>query len=384
MKLPLAAVVGVFFSGCACLQSNCRDVPKNDNPLRVGVFVGSGARANGVCHWESLVTLSPDVTPTFVDEKTIAAGALTGLDVLVMPGGSSYAEFDALRSTGADVRVKDFIRAGGGYVGTCAGNCLVLNEANRLCLSPYERLKSSNLHGTGLLTVKFNDRAKSLCGIRPKSRKLRYSDGPVMRTGKPVEGASFETIASYDCDLVCAYGTNAVVETMRGCPAAICGTYGKGRVFAIAVHPEYRADTLDILEGAFRYVSGRTVRFERPQRKAGDLCVAVFAPGIGGVADAEMIARLVTAEGIDVTFMNHKEEIGVGMLDHADVLLLPGGFAGAYGKKFNERTAELFNRFVRQGGRAFAYGAALRHAPEGTVACDSALDMLDRALRERP
>ena len=356
----------VTLAGCALVEPSGSRVPTKVNPIRVGVYVGEGAQANGVCHWQALTTLSPDLEPTFVDARTIADGALKGVDMLVMPGGSSYTEFDFLKTNGADRIVKDFIRAGGGYVGTCAGNCIILNERRRLRLAPYERHASSGRHGTGLLAMKFNARAEELCGIKASTRNVRYSGGPIMKPGKPVEGAKFETVAVYDCDLVCEYGTNASeIVSMKGCPAAIAGTYGKGRVFAFATHPEYRADTLDLLAGAFRYVTGRKVRFVRPQRRRGDLCVAVYAPGMCGREDAGMIAKLVATPGLDVSFVNQKEEIGVGSFDHADVVVLPGGNAQIYRKKFSSETKAFLARFLSRGGVIMAYGAGAKRAPEG-------------------
>ena len=374
MKRLIVVLVGAaVVAGCAVFAPEKSRCPEKVNPVKVGIYVGPGAQANGVCYWQMLTTLSPDLEPTFVDEKAIAAGALAGLDMFVMPGGSSYTEFDTLKSNGTDKVVKDFIRAGGGYVGTCAGNCIVLNEKRRLRMSPYERYSCSGRHGTGLLAMKFNEHAEALCGIKPSTRKVRYSGGPILKPGKPVEGASFETVAVYDCDLVCEYGTNKTpIVSMKGCPAAIAGTYGKGRVFAIATHPEYRADTLDILAGGFRYVTGRTVRFVRPQRKPGDLCVAVYAPGMYGIGDAKMIAQIACTEGLDASYMNQKEEIGVGLLDHADVVVLPGGNNRIYRTKFSAETKAFLERFVKQGGKIVAYGAGIKRAPKGSILCADA------------
>ena len=374
IKRLIVVVVGAAaMAGCAVLSSESSRCLEKENPVKVGVYVGPGAQANGVCHWQMLTTLSPDLEPTFLDEKTIAAGGLKGQDVLIMPGGSSYTEFDTLKSNGTDKVVRDFIRGGGGFVGTCAGNCIVLNENRRLRIAPYERYKCSGRHGTALLAMKFNERAEALCGIRPSTRKVRYSGGPILKPGKPVEGASFETVAVYDCDLVCEYGTNTTpIVSMKGCPAAIAGTYGKGRVFAIATHPEYRADTLDILAGGFKFVTGRTVRFVRPQRKPGDLCVAVYAPGMCGIGDAKMIAQIACAEGLDVSYMNQKEEIGVGLLDHADVVVLPGGNNRIYRTKFPAETKAFLERFVRQGGKVVAYGVGVKCAPKGSILCADA------------
>lgn len=369
-------------AGCVFVEPCGSRVPKKENPIRVGVYVGPGAKANGVCYWQSLTTLSPDLEPTFVDAKAIAAGALKGVDVLVMPGGSSRTEFDSLKASGADRIVKDFIRAGGGYVGTCAGNSIVLNEDHRLRLTPYERYSCSGRHGTGLLSMKFNARAEELCGIRASTRKVRYSGGPVLKPGKPVEGARFDVVAVYDCDLVCEYGTNAnKIVSMKGCPAALAGTYGEGRVFVYSTHPEYRADTLDLLAGAFRYVTGRQVRFVRPQRRRGDLCVAVYASVMSGIEDARMIAAMVSTPGLDVSFVNQKEEIGVGLLDHADVVVMPGGDEALYGKALSAETRGYLCRFLERGGAVMTYGTGVKYAPKGTSGFASADELVD-ALRE--
>jgi len=381
MKKVLAVVVLVAVAGCV---SSGRLAVSKSNPVKVGVYVGAGAQSNGVCYWQMLTTLSPDLEPTFLDEKLIAAGRLDGLDVLVMPGGSSYLEFETLAKAGADEKVRAFIRAGGGFVGTCAGNCIVLNEDRRLRIAPFEYVKGSRNHGTARLAMKFNAKARELCGIAPQSRFVRYSGGPVMRPGKPVEGAKFDSIATYDCDLVCQYGTNRTVVPMRGHDAALCGTYGKGRVFAIATHPEYRADTLDILEGAFRYASGRKeVRLVRPHRAVGDLCVAVYAPGVMGVADARMVSELVTTPGLDVVFVNQAEEIGVGALDHVDVLVLPAGREALYKKKMSPQTREFFKAFAARGGKVYAVGTGVRYAPEGVVACTTHDELVERLKGRR-
>jgi len=371
------------FVGTGCVSS-ARQVAAKTNPLRVGVYVGAGAQSNGVCYWQMLTTLSPDIEPRFLDEKLIAEGMLDGLDVLVMPGGDSYLEFATLTKTGADEKIKAFIREGGGFVGTCAGNCIALNEKRRLRIAPFEYVTGSRPHGTARLAMKFNDHARELCGIAPKTRQVRYSGGPVMRPGKPVEGAKFESIATYDCDLVSEYGTNRTIVAMRGHTAAICGTYGKGRVFAIATHPEYRADTLDILEGAFRYASGgRSVRLVRPHRKVGDVSVAVYAPGVMGVKDAQMVAKLVTTPGLDVVFVNQAEEIGVGALDHVDALVLPAGRAVLYKKKMSPATRAFFQAFADRGGKVYAVGTGKSHAPTGSVCCETHDDLVAMLERER-
>ena len=68
---------------------------------------------------------------------------------------------------------------------------------------------------------------------------------------------------------------------MAGQAAAVAGTYGDGRVFATALHPESDAADHDVLRGAVRYVARRDdIGWELPQRRRGQLSVGVMCAGL--------------------------------------------------------------------------------------------------------
>ena len=115
---------------------------------------------------------------------------------------------------------------------------------------------------------------------------------------------------------------------MAGQAAAIAGTYGKGRLFVLSVHPESDENDHYILKGAFRYVSGRELEWDYPQRRRGQLAVGFMCDDSFGVGTAKLVQRLVTEEEFDVVPLN-KAGLAEGMLHNVDAILAPDGEGSA-------------------------------------------------------
>ncbi|MBP5511366.1 MAG: hypothetical protein J6Z49_10655 [Kiritimatiellae bacterium] len=358
--------VGIFaaaltaFTGCVGPSSEKTVGAVVEKPLRVAVFVDRGARNIGVFRWLEITTRMKDAVATPVDGEAVRAGALDAMDVLVMPGGSSVTEAKSLGAEGRE-KLKDFIRRGGGYIGTCAGCCLLMEPAKHhpdmLNLIPFKFGPSG---GKADMSIAFNERAQALAGIKKGTASIRFSEGPVLLPSKPVEDASIEVVATYDSDL------NSMSEKERpsraGCAAAVAGTYGKGRLFVLAVHPEHDVDDHYILQGAFRYVTGRELSWDYPQRRRGQLVVGFMCDDSFGVETAKLIQRLVTDGEFDVVPLN-KKEVGSGGLRNVDAVLVPGGIGAAMLKEsLGGDNAGRAKEFVARGGRVFAWGYAAEAA----------------------
>ena len=362
-------VVALFAAGCASNAGKTATAPcASSEPLEVGIFAGTGPRSNGCVEWFRLVNASPEMNLTLLDADDVRAGALEKLDVLVMPGGSSPMIKKDLGSAGV-AKLKDYIRKGGGYVGTCAGCSLVMEEkedATRgISVIPYGRAGSK---GKFLMPVDVNERGAAAMGIKAGEYKIRYSAGPVLfpSTNK-IEGASFEVWGSYASDFDCPKSK----LRMKGMGAIVGGTYGKGRVFAIACHPESYPMTHCILKGAFRYVTGREITFPPRPRTVRALSVGFFSPVIRGKEVAETVVALDKLPSVDL-FPIAGEEIDTGMLDHIDYLVLPDGVASRYSALKGKR--ELLDAYFARGGKAVGWGAGAEHLPEGAVRCASGAD----------
>jgi len=378
----VAALVSV--AGCLAPESGVPSGGSDEKPLRVAVFVGNGARNIGAFRWLEITARAKNVVATPVDGAAVRSGVLDSADVLVMPGGRAHLEAKSLGAEGRE-RVKSFVRGGGGYIGTCAGFYLVSQPAkgvrrDYLGLIPFADTPSGG-NGTAKLSFAFNGKAVELAGIKKGVCRMRYGNGPVpVRTAREVEGTRAEVLATYHSD----YNPKSVpCPSKAGHPAVVAAECGKGKLFVFTCHPEYDANGYECIKGAFRYVTGREVEWDRPQRKRGQLAVGFMCDDSFGVETAQFVQKLVTDEEFDVIPLN-KALVSDGMLHNLDAVLVPDGegvvkpdnalYAGNAGRT---------RAFLARGGRIFAWGAAaevLRRSESG-VTCVSDPDAALAALR---
>ena len=124
MKKSILAAAALTVTSLAFAQDKACVCTESRALLRVGVYTDVGARGS-VLAYSKLAALSPDCEVKFIDGAAVRAGALSGVDVLLMSGGSSV---DISASLGDEGRaeLERFIREGGGYLGTCAGALLMV------------------------------------------------------------------------------------------------------------------------------------------------------------------------------------------------------------------------------------------------------------------
>jgi glutamine amidotransferase-like uncharacterized protein len=374
------------FAVVACLRVGevCASQRRDGRPLRVAVYVGDGARNVGAFRWLEIAARAKNCALVPVDGEAVRDGALDGADVLVMPGGCSVAEALGLEEEGRR-RIKEFIGRGGGYIGMGAGCGLLMQDGSgkcgtkRLGLIPFAFGASG---GTATLPVRFNDKAKEMCAIRRGVWKVRYHDGPVLVPGGSAANARIEVLATYAGDV------NSLSPkprpSMAGRAAVVAGTYGKGRIFACAVQPEYDVNDHGILRGAFRYVAGRDLEWDYPQRRRGQLAVGMVVEHSLGVETARLVQRLVTEEEFDVIPVDAERIADEGALNRVDAVLAPDGPGASGGKGLYSGNLALTEAFLKRGGRVFAWGgaarAARRHCP--AVTCVAHGDAALAALRD--
>ena len=383
-RLRCVAALVLAVMGCAGFR-----VSADDASLRLAVYVGDGARSGGVFRWLELTACARATEVVPVDAATIRAGALDGVDVLVVPGGRSVLMAKSLGEDGRS-KVKAFVERGGGYIGTCAGCCLTMEPTkghpDMLNMIPFTFGQQGGKDRADLL-LHFNDRAEVLAGIKKGNRRVWFGRGPVLIPSKPVSNAVVEVVATYASD-VNSTGVGPL-PSKAGRAAAVAGTYGKGRLFVLGVHPENDVEDHGILRGAFKYVTGRTVEWDLPQRRRGQLAVGVVCDDSFGVESAKFLQRIVRAGEFELVPLSSLVISG-GALRHLDAVLVPdcimGGKprTGLFGDNL-ERTRE----FIGRGGRIFAWGRAAELARriepriELVAGCDAALAAL-RAFAAEP
>ncbi|MHB1390774.1 MAG: BPL-N domain-containing protein [Thermoleophilia bacterium] len=82
-----------------------------------------------------------EVNFDLLSAEDIRDGALTGHDMIFVPGGWASDKFAALGEKGRE-KIRDFVRAGGSYLGVCGGAGLALHHETGLDLLPASRMST--------------------------------------------------------------------------------------------------------------------------------------------------------------------------------------------------------------------------------------------------
>jgi glutamine amidotransferase-like uncharacterized protein len=210
----------------------------SDARIRVGVFDGHGGAQT--CIWETLEALriDPEMDVMTVTSAQIAAGALEGLDVLVIPGGSGSRQYLNLGAQNHE-RIRRFVAAGRGAVGICAGAYLFSNTPGYACLA---------LNGNRAIDIEHDNRGHGVVRftLTPEGKALfpelagrvmnymAYYEGPVLVDA--ADELPYSVMALMKSDVHEEGGAPAGMTNDK--PFFVANEYGKGRVFSTIAHPE--------------------------------------------------------------------------------------------------------------------------------------------------
>lgn len=372
------------------LSLGCALVCCARSDLRVAVYVGPGACGYGTLRLVQIGAFARGVEEVLVDDALINRDILKTVDVLVVPGGSSPTMVEALGKGGVD-KIRAFVAAGGGYIGTCAGAILgsvsVPGYREGMAeLAPYATETAIARQPADVL-VRWTPAAAEVLGADFAGRqRISYSWGPIFTPTNGIEGASFRTLATYDSEYL-----DKERPAMFGKVAVVGGTYYKGRVLLSAVHPEIDLDDHNLLRAALRFVSGRDTSWDIPSRaRRGQLTVGIGADESLGVETEETLCKLMRDEDFDVSFEG-VTTLARGAYEWLDVLVIPASHNSpktpsvGLGKNTGRTKA-----FLARGGRIVAWGpfaadyaalgAGVTVVSNGTEAID-ALRRIDRETK---
>lgn len=366
---PVCQLLAIAVVLCGCVSTPTSPCARNAGapvlpplpPLKVGVYADRGPGGIGAVEWFRLVAESPEMDLRLLDGARVRAGALDGLDLFVMPGGSSKTEFETLGTNGVE-RLRAFVRNGGGYVGTCAGCCLLMDGPDRRArMMPWNTTGSEE--STMFPTFALNAKGAKALGLKEGPHVMRYHGGPFLwPTTNRIADAHLELWGTFDAEATFRGRVNSK-KRMYGAGAIVGGTYGKGRVFVTSAHPEYFNGTLYIVRAALKYVTGRDVTFPPRTRAPRAISVGFLAKGIGGVETAETALALAAERDFDLTLID-LDGIAQRRLDHIDVLVLTND-----GSTKNAKLAESIREFAANGGKVVGCGGGAKALPEGGVTC---------------
>ena len=114
--LVMMAAVVMFSASCRTAACAGENRSLESKKLRVGFYVDDGSRGGGVLKLARLIAHTPQFELILMDGKDLRDGKLSGVDMLLMPGGSSQKQYESMQETGAKA-VRDFVSSGGAYFG---------------------------------------------------------------------------------------------------------------------------------------------------------------------------------------------------------------------------------------------------------------------------
>lgn len=339
-SIRMSVLAAVFF--CTAALAAAGDTPR----VKVGFFVDSGSRGGAVLHWARILHYSPQLEVTMVDGRDIRDGKLKGLDLLMVPGGSSSLQCRAMGEEGR-AEVRRFVAAGGSYLGACAGYHCALKGKERIGLFPYKRL-TNGFGGAAMLRVELFDNAAQALGIPKGNYTVRYSLGPIAEPADSALGdapAKAEVLGVYRA-FVSPAGSPG--KNFFGAPAMLMGTYGKGKVIATSFHPESRRSSWPIVLGSIYAVTGVRPTPVLPAKNRRPLRVGCY-PSIDKRSVREVL-ELDRDPNIDLRFVN-SNSFDDGELEHLDVMIFPERPGKQAYKKMSDQHQAAFAEFMERGGQ---------------------------------
>ncbi|MBR2374575.1 MAG: hypothetical protein IKA87_10140 [Lentisphaeria bacterium] len=356
IKILLFPAIAVIFCGCAINSVRPVQPEYKGKKLKTGFYIDDGSRGGGVIHLARLLTYSPQIELHLLKGKDLRAGKLKGLDLLVMPGGSSARQMKSMGPEGVKA-LQEFVRNGGAYVGVCAGFHITLNRPERAGLMPYTYLKDA-VGNQGDIYISLSKEGGKLLNIRSGRYNVRYSRGPIAAPAQWEKGEC-KTYAVYESSVS---PLKRPWKSFVGTPALIAGTYGRGKVIATSFHPEYKVSTYEIFSGCVYAVTGVKLTPQIPVSRYRPLRITYHnTPGA-----QKNTARVIR----EVIGLERCPELSVQLgLSHeilliTDLLILPDCTPAAADSFIKIDWPRFITAFMDKGGRVLAVGESWKKLPE--------------------
>ncbi len=216
---------------------NCVDSlgPIDDGITTVGIYADSGAAWSCVTAARNMF-LWMGYTVELIYASNVNNESLRHIDIFYFPGGSAGPYITDITPEGKD-KLRQLIRNGAGYIGTCAGAMFAADtQIWRGQIYATDQLGIFAGTAQGPINEIFPYPQIGMCQVNlstthpianghPDSVWIMLYHGPFMT---PNSGTTIDTIGTYD---------------ITGQPALIACEYGDGRVFLTGPHPEWEEDS---------------------------------------------------------------------------------------------------------------------------------------------
>lgn len=207
--------------------------PTLEEEVKVGLYAGDGAASACVTAAEKMFKWI-GYTVDRITADTVNDEDLRQIDVLYFPGGSAGPYQEDVSAEGRE-KIRQLVRSGGCFIGTCAGALFAAEEViweGAQDPQPTLGLFPGTVQGPlpeiytnpeyGMCQV--NLEPHPITGTEPDSVWILYYNGPFF---SPNPGAEVDIVGRYEI-------TNE--------PAIVAFEYGAGRVILTGPHPEWEED----------------------------------------------------------------------------------------------------------------------------------------------
>ena len=216
------------------IQINSQDT----NSIVVGVFDGNGAGAISVIETIEALKIDQEITAFPVSASDIMKGKLKEIDALVFPGGSGSKQLNNLGKQGKEAVLQFVEEDGKGILGICAGAYMLCSTEGYASLQLGNVKHIDRAHyarGKGLVEFKLNTEGELIFPeLKGNNQFAQYYDGPVMVALETND--DFSELGQYITDIHPNKGTPEGITP--GTTFIYNEKVGKGRIFAVAGHPE--------------------------------------------------------------------------------------------------------------------------------------------------
>lgn len=225
-----------------------------DGRLRVGIYRGPGSSSATVSNLQAVLHDPAALVLETLTVDRIRDGHLTSFDVAIFPGGSGSAQSSGLGDAGREA-VRQYVAAGGGYLGICAGAYLACDGFS-WGLKILDAKTASNYwrRGVGEVKIELTDAGRRFFGVAQAQHAIHYANGPILVANGNAELDDFEPLAYFRTELA---ENDTPIGLMVGTPAMVRGSYGRGRVLAFSPHAESTDGLRHWIRAAVEHAAGR-------------------------------------------------------------------------------------------------------------------------------
>jgi hypothetical protein len=221
--------------------------------IDVAVYSGEGT-SSSLSKLLKALDGHPRIVVQQMSAEDIRAGRLAGCEVVIHPGGSGSQQAKALGQEGRK-KLREFVEAGGGYVGVCAGAYLATCEYD-WSLKILDAKVIDRAHwnrGFGTVEITLSDRGRELLGVGEPRLPIYYHQGPLLSPGNDPDVADYEGLATFGTEIA---ENGAPRGVMPGTTAIASGVHRKGRVLCFSPHPERTTGLERWLQRAVEWAAG--------------------------------------------------------------------------------------------------------------------------------